>query len=125
MLEKKPGEVIFRKGQLVQIYRSDLRYTFIAERKLVSKWLRPFQVKERIANSYKLETLDGQEIKGEFHARRLRSFKPREGTRLAKEQREFKEALEKEERDSQVESDEDTAFLKTGAHGTGDRHSSN
>ena len=119
VLDKKPGQVTFKQGQLVQVYRSDLKYTFKAERKLVSEWSRPFRIKEKIANSYRLETLDGQTIKGEFHARRLREFKPREGTRLAKEQKELEEALEKEERrEIEARSDEDATFLKTGAHGT-------
>ena len=37
-------------------------------------------------NSYRLETLDGQPVDGEFHARRLRRFVPREGTELAEQQ---------------------------------------
>ena len=65
---KKPGEMVFRPGQLVQVYRSDLKYTFKAERKMVSEWSQPFRVWKRVVNSYKLETLDGQAIKGEFHA---------------------------------------------------------
>lgn len=43
---------------------------------------------ERLLNSYKLETLDGQPVEGEFHARRLRGFVPREGTELAEQQKE-------------------------------------
>ena len=41
MLTKKPGQVIFKRGQLVQIYRSDLDYTFKTERKLLPKWSQP------------------------------------------------------------------------------------
>ena len=40
-------------------------------------------------NSYKLETLDGQPIEGEFHTRRLRAFTPREGMELAAQQKEL------------------------------------
>jgi hypothetical protein len=40
-------------------------------------------------NSYKLETLNGQPLEGDFHARRLREFIPREGTELAKQQKEM------------------------------------
>ncbi|EMD32112.1 hypothetical protein CERSUDRAFT_38074, partial [Gelatoporia subvermispora B] len=36
-----PGEVIFQPGDLVQIYRSDLDYTFRTERKLLPKWSPP------------------------------------------------------------------------------------
>ena len=41
MLAKKPGQVIFNRGQRVQIYRSDLDYTFKTERKLLPKWSQP------------------------------------------------------------------------------------
>jgi len=41
--DKKVGaralrEIVFRAGQLVQVYRSDLDYTFLAIRKLEPKW---------------------------------------------------------------------------------------
>ena len=42
MLAKKPGQVIFNRGQRVQIYRSDLDYTFKTERKLLPKWSQPW-----------------------------------------------------------------------------------
>ena len=38
---RAPREVIFRAGQLVQVYRSDLDYTFLAIRKLEPKWSAP------------------------------------------------------------------------------------
>jgi len=44
MLTKKPGQVIFKCGQLVQIYRSDLDYTFKTERKLLPKWSQPRRI---------------------------------------------------------------------------------
>jgi transposase InsO family protein len=111
---RKPGEVIFKLGQLVQVYRSDLDYTFKTERKILPKWSRPYRVSKRILNSYRLESLDGRKIDGEFSARRLRRFHPRAGTRLAEEQEKIEEQLRKEE-----ESDEDAARFKAGAHGTG------
>jgi len=40
VLACKPGEVIFSKGQLVQIYHSDLDDTFKMECKLLPKWWR-------------------------------------------------------------------------------------
>jgi hypothetical protein len=96
MLAKKPGQVIFKCGQLVQIYRSDLDYTFKTERKLLPKWSQPRRIVKRLRNSYTLENLDGSAIEGTFSSRRLREFVPREGTRLASEQREFEERLKKE-----------------------------
>lgn len=71
VLAQKPGEVIFSKGQLVQIYRSDLDYTFKTERKLLPKWSTPQRVVKRHLNSYTLETLHGDPIPGFFSARRL------------------------------------------------------
>jgi transposase InsO family protein len=104
VLARKPGEVIFSKGQLVQVYRSDLDDTFKTERKLLPKWSPPYRVASRILNSYTLETLIGAPIKGHFSARRLRRFWPREGTELARAQkvvedrcREEREEEEKEE----------------------------
>ena len=61
VLTRKPGEVVFSKGQLVQIYRSDLDYTFKTERKLLPKWSPPQRVTSRNLNSYTLEKLDGDE----------------------------------------------------------------
>ena len=97
VLSRKPGEVIFSKGQLVQIYRSDLDYTFKTERKLLPKWSIPQRVTSRQLNSYTLETLKGDPIPGTFSARRLRRFIPKEGTKLAEEQRLVEEQHTREE----------------------------
>ena len=88
VLDSREGEVIFQRGQLVQIYRNDLAKSISSERKLTPMWSEPHRVSERLLNSYKLETLDGQPVEGEFHARRLRGFVPREGTELAEQQKE-------------------------------------
>jgi transposase InsO family protein len=87
VLAQGPGEVTFSKGHLVQIYRSDLDYTFKTERKLLPKWSTPQRVVSRHLNSYVLETLKGDPLPGSFSARRLRRFVPKGGTRLAEEQR--------------------------------------
>ena len=84
VLASKPGEVTFSKGQLVQIYRSDLDHTFKTERKLLPKWCPPQRVTSRNLNSYVLEDLDSTPITGQFSARRLRRFIPREGTKLSR-----------------------------------------
>ncbi|PFH45754.1 hypothetical protein AMATHDRAFT_157940, partial [Amanita thiersii Skay4041] len=86
--KSKPGEVIFYKGQLVQVYRSDLDYTFKTECKLLPKWSQPRTIVEKNANSYKLEMLDGKPISRNFSAWWLRPFSPRAGTQLEKEQEE-------------------------------------
>lgn len=53
-LVQKSGEVIFSKGQLVQVYRSDLDDTFKTERKILPKWSPPYHVIARSLNSYTL-----------------------------------------------------------------------
>ena len=82
VLSKAPKEVIFRAGQLVQVYRSDLDFTFKNERKMEPRWSAPWRVTSRDRNSYKIETLEGLPIGGLFSSRRLRQFIPREGTAL-------------------------------------------
>jgi hypothetical protein len=112
MLAKKPGQVVFKQGQLVQIYRSDLDYTFKTECKLLPKWSQPRRITKQLRNSYKLENLDGSGIEGTFSSRRLREFIPWEGTQLATAQRELEERLAKEEAEREngeggVEEEED------------------
>jgi hypothetical protein len=102
VLNSREGEVSFEKGHLVQTHRSDLAKSIGSERKLAPMWTEPHRVSEKILNSYKLETLDGQPIDGEFHARRLRKFTPREGTELAAQQREI------EARDSELNTSRST-----------------
>jgi hypothetical protein len=55
-------------------------------------WAGPL-VTERILNSYKVKTINGMLLEGEFNARRLRVFEPREGTELAVVQRAYMEQL--------------------------------
>ena len=50
-------------------------------------WTRPWRVTEWLLNSYTLESIDGDPLKGDYNARRLREFVPREGTELEAEQR--------------------------------------
>jgi hypothetical protein len=90
------GEVVFEQGQLVQVYHSDLDYTFKTERKILPKWSQPHRISKRLRNSYELENLDGSPISGTFSARRLQAFIPREGTKLAVEQRELERKLAEE-----------------------------
>ena len=68
-------------------------------------WSEPRRVSERILNSYRLETLNGQPLDGEYHARRLRKFILREGTELAAQQREIK--MKEAEVDKETETEED------------------
>lgn len=68
----RAGEVSFAFNELVQVYRSDLDYTFSTERKLLPKWSPSRRVVACTGNSYFLHTLDDEPIHGLFHARRLR-----------------------------------------------------
>ncbi|KAL1946364.1 hypothetical protein VTO73DRAFT_15491 [Trametes versicolor] len=83
VLASAAGEVVFETGTLVQVYRSDLDYTFKTERKLLPKWSTPYRVVRRVNHSYELTTLGDMPIAGLFNTRRLRKFEPRPGTRLA------------------------------------------
>ena len=74
VLAQKPGEVVFSKEKLVQIYRNDLDYTFKMERKLLPKWSPPYRIATKHANSYELKTLNGDPVAGSFSTRQLRRF---------------------------------------------------
>ena len=71
VMAKAPREVIFKAGQLVQVYRSDLDYTFQTIRKLEPKWSVPRRVIERDRNSYTIATLKNVPILGRFSSWRL------------------------------------------------------
>jgi hypothetical protein len=90
-LNSKEGEVTFERGDLVQIYRNDLAKSISSERKITPMWSEPHRVLERLLNSYLLETLEGQQMEGEYHVRRLRRFTPRKGTELATQQKDVEE----------------------------------
>jgi hypothetical protein len=107
VLDHAPGEVIFRSGDLVQVYRSDLDFTLSTERKLLLKFSAPRRVVSRNKNSYQLETLEGFPIAGKFSSRRLRLFIPRRGTKLDDVQAAIeKEWREREEKEDRVEDNE-------------------
>jgi hypothetical protein len=101
VLSQAPREVIFKAGQLVQVYRSDLDFTFKAERKMEPKWSAPRRVTSRDRNSYKLETLEELPIGNRFSSRRLRRFIARNGTVL----HEAQTAIEKIRNDQEVKED--------------------
>jgi hypothetical protein len=65
------GEVIFKPGELVQVYRSDLTKTVSNERKLTCRWSEPHRIQRRLLNSYTLETVEGLDMDGTFSSRRL------------------------------------------------------
>ena len=96
---------MFKKGQLVQVYRNDLMNTLSTDRKLQPTWSGPYRIREQILNSYKLEDLDGTPKVGEYSARRLRTLTPREGTELARTQQELEEKIEREEMNNLKEMD--------------------
>ena len=101
VLSHPPHEVIFKAGDLVQVYRSDLDYTFKTERKVLPKFSAPRRVVARNLNSYQIETLEGFPIAGRFSSRRLRLFVPRKGSELEEVQAE----IEKEWRDREEQGD--------------------
>ena len=108
VLNSKEGEVTFKRGDLVQVYRNDLAKSISSERKLTPMWSEPHRITEKILNSYKLETLEGQQLEGEYHVRRLRGFTPREGTELAAKQKEV-EGQRVKELETEPDTTEDTS----------------
>ena len=82
-----------KKGQLVQVYRNDLAGSLSMTKKIQLMWTGPWRVTERLLNSYQLATLEGELLKGDYSARNLREFVPREGTELAAEQKASEMAL--------------------------------
>jgi hypothetical protein len=99
---RAPREVIFLAGQLVQVYRSDLDFSFHAERKMEPKWSAPRRVVSRDRNSYIIQTLEGLPIAGLFSSRRLRRFIPRNGTALADAQNAVEAGLGRAEAESDM-----------------------
>jgi hypothetical protein len=97
LLARAPREVIFKAGQLVQVYRSDLDFTFKAERKMEPKWSAPCQVTSRDHNSYKLETLKGLSISNRFSSQRLHRFIPHSSTMLHQTQMAIEEPRSNQE----------------------------
>jgi hypothetical protein len=89
VLGSRAGKVIFKPGELVQVFRSDLAKTVSNDRKLTCRWSEPHRIAQRWVNSYLLETTEGLQMDGTFSSRRLRHYHPREGTPLAIAQAEF------------------------------------
>ena len=89
-----------------------------SERKLAVMWSEPHRISERLLNSYKLETLEGQPVDGEYNARQLRRFVPREGTELATQQKEFEDRMveELEEEGEVVRDQEEMEDSSDGVH---------
>jgi hypothetical protein len=69
IIDFREGEVVFEKGQLVQIYRNDLAKTISSEHKLAPMWLELHRISERLLNLYRLEIIEGQLLEGEYYAR--------------------------------------------------------
>jgi hypothetical protein len=97
ILAHPPREVVFRAGDLVQVYRSDLDFTLTSDRKLLPKFSAPRRVVSRNRNSYQLETLERFPIAGRFSSRRLRRFIPRQGTELDRTQAAIEEEWRRRE----------------------------
>ncbi|KAG6814768.1 hypothetical protein H0H87_007474 [Tephrocybe sp. NHM501043] len=55
---RAPKEVIFKAGQLMQVYQNDLDFTFQVGCKMEPKWSAPQCVVSRDRNPYKLKTLE-------------------------------------------------------------------
>jgi hypothetical protein len=86
---KRGGEVLFKRGDLVQVYTSTWDYTFSNTRRLIYRWSMHHRVTQCIFHSYRLETLGGVAMDGLYNVHRLRAFTPKRGGILERVQREF------------------------------------
>lgn len=99
VLKSRQGEVVFKKGDLVQYRFNQLDNTHSTKVKLAVRWSELVRVAECLENSYELATRDGSRVDGgPFHACRVRCFMARPGTRLWEEQKEV-ERLRLEEKE--------------------------
>ncbi|KAJ7216102.1 hypothetical protein GGX14DRAFT_359255, partial [Mycena pura] len=64
ILDSKEGDVIFAPGDLVQDLDPKYKKTFLTSKKILPEWSGAFRVKERLLNSYIIETIYGQELDG-------------------------------------------------------------
>jgi hypothetical protein len=95
--QRAPRNVIFQPGDLVQVHATEWVRTFAAIKKLIPMWSIPHRVKTKLLNSYTLETLTGLPLAGVYNSRRLRTFTPRTGTKLAMAELVRMETVEEEE----------------------------
>jgi hypothetical protein len=63
------GEVIYKLGDLVQVLDPKFKKTYLTMKKILPEWSGALRVKERILNSYIIETIYGQELEGKYNAR--------------------------------------------------------
>ncbi|KAF8195133.1 hypothetical protein K438DRAFT_2126860 [Mycena galopus ATCC 62051] len=82
VLDSKAGEVVFTPGDLVQVLDPKYKKTFLTLKKILPEWSGAFRIKERLLNSYIIETIYGQELSGEYNSRRLRPLKAPKGSSL-------------------------------------------
>jgi hypothetical protein len=97
VLKSTAGKVIFKPGQLVQVYANALDMTLSSSQKLQPQWSAPRCIISRVGNSYTINTLEGFPINGLFHARRLCQFIPRDGTALTSLQEALQETIDEED----------------------------
>ena len=71
--------VEFRASDLVPVNNSKLDKTYETRAKLTLNWSPPQIVTDHLLNSYTLSKLDGTELNGTAHARRLRRYIPKKG----------------------------------------------
>jgi hypothetical protein len=82
VLRSNAGEVVFEVGDLVQVLDPKFKKTFLTSKKILPEWLGTFWVKERLLNSYVIETIYGQELDGKYNSKQLRPLKVPAGSSL-------------------------------------------
>ncbi|KAJ7711794.1 hypothetical protein B0H16DRAFT_1744800 [Mycena metata] len=82
VLDSKAGEVIFAPGDLVQVLDPKYKKTYLTSKKILPEWSGAFRVKERLLNSYIIETIYEEELAGEYNSRHLRPLEAPKGSSL-------------------------------------------
>ncbi|KIJ29171.1 hypothetical protein M422DRAFT_269437 [Sphaerobolus stellatus SS14] len=95
--DAKMTEVIFKKGDLIQLYSNKMDGNHETRNKLLRCWSTPMRIRERFNTSYTVETLEGLVLQGLTHAWCLRCFIPRRNTELAALEREARAVEERGE----------------------------
>ena len=93
--KSKAGVVTFELGDLVQVYRSNLGYTFRVDQKMLLRWSDQKHVVRQFGTSYELETLKGEVIEGQFSARWLWMLYAKKGTKLFEEEEKRRQDVNK------------------------------
>ena len=100
-----PKNVMFKRGDLMQVHQTQWHNTFLSMRKLTPMWSISNRVTSCLCNLYTLEMLRGLPIEGTFSTKQLHAFEPRPGTKLTLEELRSVEDLDLPDNDEDGEAE--------------------